>query len=80
MRKLYKLRNCAFCGEMKETLSGLCDQCADAWAKATDDRESFDDGESDGSPMCVMCGKEWGTSIRKDGKFYCSHCWMVWTS
>lgn len=28
---------------------------------------------------CVMCGKE-GASERKDGKCYCSTCWMVWNS
>ena len=35
---------------------------------------------SDGSPMCVMCGVEWGTSSRDDGKYYCSMCWTVWKS
>jgi len=29
---------------------------------------------------CVMCGKEWGTSLRSDGKYYCATCWGVWNS
>ena len=28
---------------------------------------------------CVMCGKE-GAYMRNDGKFYCTHCWLVWNS
>lgn len=29
---------------------------------------------------CVMCGQEYGTALRKDGKYYCSRCWQVWNS
>jgi len=32
------------------------------------------------SEFCVMCGREWGTYLRKDGKYYCSLCWTVWNS
>jgi len=41
-------------------------------------------GQDDGpdpleeTPMCVMCGREWGTSLQEDGKFYCSQCWIIW--
>src|SRR3974390_2814900 len=24
---------------------------------------------------CVMCGREWGTGLRADGKYYCANCW-----
>lgn len=32
------------------------------------------------SEMCVMCGREWGTNLQKDGKYYCSLCWTIWNS
>jgi len=30
--------------------------------------------------MCVMCGVDYGTLERRDGKYYCTHCWGVWNS
>lgn len=29
---------------------------------------------------CVMCGREWGTALRSDGRFYCPQCWAIWNS
>lgn len=48
-----------------------------------EDYPSEDADELDGledSPMCVTCGREWGTSERADGQFYCGMCWQTWNS
>lgn len=29
---------------------------------------------------CVMCGVDYGTTMRKDGLYYCHRCWQVWNS
>lgn len=73
------LHQCSGCENMCEIGEQYCTDCR--YETALEDWiDAQTDYESDGSPMCVMCGKEWGTSKRKDGKYYCSECWMVWTS
>jgi len=32
------------------------------------------------SEHCVTCGREWGTDMMTDGKYYCPMCWTVWIS
>lgn len=73
--------NCPRCGGECDDDNEYCLDCRiqDIYDHVVGDLLN-DDDEIDGSPMCVMCGKEWGTSKRKDGKYYCGHCWMVWTS
>ena len=46
----------------------------DLWLSDQDDplRELPDD------EYCVTCGREWGTGLRSDGRYYCSMCWAVW--
>jgi hypothetical protein len=71
MRKLYKMRHCAFCKQWKETLSGLCDQCADKWEKETGVYDYYDE------PMiysCSMCGMEIVSFETVRGNKYCHSC------
>lgn len=57
---------------------GDIDSLSDEEFNALGEDVDFDGLED--SPMCVMCGREWGTSERADGQFYCGTCWQVWNS
>lgn len=48
-----------------------CGQVNEAAQAAYTDKPTFD---------CVMCGQEWETHMRSDGRYYCARCWQVWNS
>lgn len=73
---------CSRCGKREHMLgSKLCFRCAWDLDKEEANREWGNQGDTfPEEQSCVMCGIEYGTAERSDGKFYCSRCWMIWTS
>ena len=78
---------CARCGKpcnVKYDLCWSCHQAAEASRKfyATQSVDLGDDYPEEQPPdeYCVMCGREWGTDLHSDGKYYCATCWTIWNS
>lgn len=77
---------CIRCGRMHNTHFKLCRECYHyEQNRLLDEIESNimvwpDDIEQPESMWCVMCGREWGTNLRSDGKYYCATCWAIWNS
>jgi len=81
-----KQKPCLRCGALHNADYTLCYQCY-LWSvtRAQADRETEimaweNDLEQPSSEWCVMCGQEWGTSLRADNKYYCATCWTIWNS
>lgn len=80
---------CARCGKPCKAQFQMCYDCflrESMWNKqpSSAERDTTDeDGYAIDIPSdqyCVTCGREWGTALRKDGKYYCSTCWQIWNS
>lgn len=78
------MKTCKTCGRAIKTRYSLCFHCARERQRrllqqlevlAEPLPEQYEESEEN---SCVMCGREWGTALRSDGKFYCATCWAVW--
>ncbi len=76
---------CKRCGKNILRQFEYCYECYNIVAQQKRDQferemQDMDEEPSEVEDPCVMCGREWGTSVRKDGKSYCTMCWTIWNS
>ena len=80
---------CPKCGNVMSGKFPTCYSCykeardLEVWRDVMNNHEPNDydpSRELPESEYCVTCGREWGTSLRSDGKYYCTTCWTVWNS
>lgn len=77
------MNRCSECGQPISFGHTRCDSCylrgrSEYKPGVTDDDYEEFVTEQPAAEWCVMCGQEYFTRIRSDGRFYCATCWAIW--